>query len=201
MVDPAEDIAALYERHAGAWDRARGSGAFEERPWIDAFATHVPSGGAILDIGCGSGAPIARHLVACGFRISGVDTSISLIELCRSRMPSEEWIVADMRELELGARFDGVLAWHSFFHLAPDAQRGMFPVFARHCRPGSALMFTSGDRDGEAIGSFEGDALYHASLAPEEYQSLLARAEFRVIIDGRAVTEAAGARLWFAVRA
>jgi len=200
MVDPAEDIAALYERHAGAWDRARAAGAFEERPWIDAFATHVPPGGAILDLGCGSGAPIARHLVECGYRISGVDTSVSLIELCRSRMPSEEWIVADMRALALGARFDAVLAWHSFFHLAPDAQRGMFPVFARHCRPGGALMFTSGDRDGEAIGSFEGERLYHASLAPEEYEGLLTHAGFGVIIDGRAVPETGGARLWLAVR-
>ena len=29
-------------------------------------------------------------------------------------------------------RFDGILAWDSFFHLRPDDQRGMFRVFADH---------------------------------------------------------------------
>jgi hypothetical protein len=52
--------------------------------------------------------------------------------LCQTRMPEQEWIVADMRSLTLGWQFDGVLAWDSFFHLTHDDQRGMFPIFAAH---------------------------------------------------------------------
>jgi hypothetical protein len=61
----------------------------------------------------------------------------------------------------------------SFFHLRMDDQRAMFPRFAAHAAPGAPLMFTSGPAQGEAIGSFAGEPLYHASLDPAEYERLL----------------------------
>jgi hypothetical protein len=42
-------------------------------------------------------------------------------------------------------------------------------------------MFTSGPRAGEAIGTFHGEPLYHASLAPEEYRVLLDKCGFEVV--------------------
>ena len=42
-------------------------------------------------------------------------------------------------------------------------------------------MFTSGTSHGEAIGSYRGDPLYHASLAPQEYRTLLEAADFRIL--------------------
>ena len=89
------------------------------------------------------------------------------------RFPNQEWIVADMRKLALQRQFSGILAWDSFFHLCQDDQRKMFPVFREHAAPKAALMFTSGPAHGEAIGSFGGEPLYHASLDPAEYRSLL----------------------------
>ena len=89
--------------------------------------------------------------------------------------------VVDMRKLSLQRKFSGILAWDSFFHLCHDDQRRMFPVFRAHAAPRAALMFTSGPRDGEAIGSFAGEPLYHASLDPAEYRSLLDRNGFRVV--------------------
>src|ERR1700752_842606 len=41
----------------------------------------------------------------------------------------------DMRLLRLLRRFDGVLAWDSFFHLRPDDQPQMFNVFAPFSHP------------------------------------------------------------------
>ncbi len=58
-------IIGLYERHARAFDRDRGKSLFE-KPWLDRFLDLVPEGGSVLDIGCGSGEPIARHLIEPG---------------------------------------------------------------------------------------------------------------------------------------
>ena len=68
---------------------------------------------------------------------------------------------------------DGILAWDSFFHLCPDDQRRMFPIFRQHAASRAALMFTSGPAHGEAIGSYKGEPLYHASLDAAEYRALL----------------------------
>jgi hypothetical protein len=56
----------------------------------------------------------------------------------------------------------------------------MFPVFAEHARPTGALLFTSGPAAGEAYGTFVGETLYHASLDPDEYRSLLSDNGFLV---------------------
>lgn len=43
-------------------------------------------------------------------------------------------------------------------------------------------MFTSGNEEGSAIGQLEGDPLYHGSLHPGEYRSLLDNNGFDVVI-------------------
>jgi hypothetical protein len=86
-----------------------------------------------------------------------------------------------MRELSLGRQFDGILAWDSFFHLRPEDQRGMFPVFGQHSARGAALKFTSGPSHGEAMGTYRGEPLYHGSLDPTEYRRLLDANGFDVV--------------------
>jgi hypothetical protein len=55
----------------------------------------------------------------------------------------------------------------------------MFPRVAAHAQRGAPLMFTSGTSQGEAIGSYHGEPLYHASLEPAEYQRLLSATGFQ----------------------
>jgi SAM-dependent methyltransferase len=178
----SERIIGLYEENAAEWDRLRGPGSLFEKPWIDRLVSLLGPGATILDLGCGSARPIATYLIRSGYAVSGVDSSPTLIGLCRSRFPENEWIVADMRRLDLGRRFDGVLAWDSFFHLAHEDQRAMFPVFARHVEPRGALMFTSGGPEqGEVLSTFAGEPLYHASLDEAEYRRLLHETGFQVV--------------------
>ncbi|HVL70158.1 MAG TPA: class I SAM-dependent methyltransferase [Vicinamibacterales bacterium] len=176
-MNPDDAIVDLYQRHADEFDRHRNR-SLMEKAWLDRFVALVRRGGRVLDVGCGMGEPIGRYLLEAGLEVTGIDSSPALIDLCRTRLPAGEWIVGDMRALDLGRRFDGIVAWDSFFHLNRDAQRRMFPRFAAHAAPGAVLMFTSGPRDGEAIGTWCGEPLYHASLSPEEYQRRLRSSGF-----------------------
>jgi SAM-dependent methyltransferase len=195
-----DEIIGLYERHAAAWDADRQRGPFLERSWLERFSALVPDGASILDLGCGSGAPIARHLAARGLAITGVDASPTLIALCRERLPGHDWRVGDMRALALPDRFHGVIAWDSLFHLAHDDQRGMFATFRAHARPGAALLFTSGDVHGEAIGTYGGEALYHASLAAAEYRALLGGNGFGVVAHVADDVDCGRRTVWLARR-
>ena len=197
---PSERIPDLYERHATAWDEARRN-SFAERGWIDRFLAQVRPGGSVLDLGCGSGRPIAGHLIEAGLRITGIDVAPSLIALCAGRFPDHDWQVADMTKLALGRRFDGILAWDSVFHLTAERQRGMFAIFAAHAAPGAALLFTSGPAAGEAIGTLHGQPLYHASLAPDEYRALLAEHGFAVIDQVAEDADCGGHTIWLAQNA
>lgn len=197
MQQPHERIIGLYEDNAAAWDAIRG-GELHERGWIDGFTALLAPGASILDLGCGSGDPIARHLIERGYSVTGLDSSPSLIARCRERFPDHEWLVGDMRALDLGRRFDGILAWHSFFHLNFDDQRAMFPRFAAHAAAGAVLMFTSGPMYGEAIGEWQGEPLYHASLSQEEYRELLVANGFEVLHFKPGLPIADGPSVWLA---
>jgi SAM-dependent methyltransferase len=180
MASEAERIIGLYQRHSTDWDKERGRNLFE-KPWLDRFLALLPQSASVLDIGCGAGEPIARYLIERGYDVTGIDSSPALIGMCKDRFPDQEWIVTDMRELSLDRRFDGILAWNSFFHLSPDDQRPMFPIFRRHALAKTALMFTSGPGHGEAIGTYQGEPLYHGSLDGAEYRSLLNENGFVVV--------------------
>ena len=200
MEDLAHGIMRHYERHARAWDADRREAAWIDRPCIERFLGLLPHGAHILDLGCGGGAPVALHMVAQGFRVTGIDGSPTLISLCRARMPEQEWLVADMRELALGRRFDAILAWDSFFHLRAADQRTMFRVFAAHAAPSAVLMFNAGPRHGEAIGVYRGDKLYHASLDAAEYEALLTASGF-ALIEHATGDPAKGGRIFWLARA
>jgi len=180
MNPEATKIIGLYERHAENWDQDRSRQLFE-KPWLDRFLKFVQTGDSILDIGCGSAEPIARFFVEQGYKVTGVDSSPSLIHICKRRFPTESWLVRDMRELALNTQFQGILAWDSLFHLSPEDQRKMFPIFRKHSAPRAPLLFTSGTARGEAIGEYRGEPLYHGSLDTAEYQQLLQENGFAVV--------------------
>jgi SAM-dependent methyltransferase len=180
MSQDADAIISLYDRHAQTWDQERPR-RLMEKVWLDRFLALLPAGGSILDIGCGSGEPLARYLIDAGHALTGIDASPRMIGICQSRFPQHRWRVADMRQLSLHERFDGLIAWDSFFHLTPEDQQKMFPRFRAHAGPRSALLFTSGPRHGDAIGTYHGERLYHGSLDPAEYRMLLASNGFEVV--------------------
>lgn len=199
MREPADRIVELYRRHAQAWAQARGTKLIEGT-WLNRFVACLPQRAEILDLGCGPGVPIGHALVARGHALTGVDAAPEMIALFETNLPGQEAVVADMRSLRLQRCFDGVLAWDSFFHLSPTAQRGMFPIFRAHANPGAALMFTSGPACGEAIGELEGEPLYHASLGPDAYRALLDQNDFEVVCHAIEDPDCGRHSVWLAQR-
>lgn len=194
---PSDIVVDLYERHALAFDADRGRTSMEQG-WLDRMLGLLRAKPTVLDIGCGMGEPIARYVLQSGFRVVGIDSSPSLIALCQARYPAAEWRVGDMRQLDLGRRFEGLIAWDSFFHLEAADQRAMFPRFAAHALPGAPLLFTSGPAHGESIGEYCGEPLYHASLDPAEYRQLLSAHGFRVVSHLAQDPECGGHTVWLA---
>lgn len=191
------DVWKLYQRYAEAFDRDRSRAGFEAG-WLGLLEAKLPQNARVLELGCGAGEPVARFFIERGHQVTGVDAAPAMIALCRSRFPAGEWIVADMRGLKLGRRFDAVLAWDSFFHLPDDDQRGMFPVFRDHLAPGGLLLFTSGPIAAEAIGDLYGEPLYHASLDASDYEALLAANGMAVLKHAVEDPDCGGHTVWLA---
>ncbi len=193
----ANNILSIYRRHAEAFARQRSRALFEKN-WLDKFIAVMGGQGHIVDIGCGNGQPIAGYFIQQGLQLTGIDGSAPMLARARLAFPGQRWLEQDMRELTLDETFDGLIAWDSFFHLTQLDQQKMFPIFDRLSHPGSALMFTSGTGNGIAMGQFEGEPLFHASLAPDEYHALLSAHGFTVIERVMEDPHCTGHTIWLA---
>ncbi len=103
------------------------------------FQCHVPAGGRIPDIGCGSGrAP--KRFAELGYEVEARDRSPAIAGEAR-RLTGLEVGVEDVLEMTDDARFDGIWACALLLHLddtGPDFREAMRRL-ARALRPGAAL--------------------------------------------------------------
>lgn len=191
-------IPDFYERNADFWEASRAQSPLLEQKYLDWVLDMRPEGSPILDVGCGTGRPIAEYLISRGAPLTGCDVAPAMIRKARARFPDQDWRVADMRTLDLGREFGALIAWDSFFHLTEAEQRAVLPRFRRHLSPGGVLLFTSGPRAGEQIGAMNGELLYHASLSPEEYRQILGQQGFGEIIFHPKDPECGNHSVWMA---
>ncbi len=188
---------ATYEREAADWAKQRNRSLWE-RPALEACVAGRAPGLHVLDLGCGSGEPIARWFVERGDFVIGVDGAAAMISEIRERVPEVRAINADMRSLAMEESFNIILAFNSFFHLNEADQRAMFPVFAAHAAPGARLLFTSGPSHGEAWGTVGKSEVYHMSLAPNVYRALLNQNGFAEVWFRPDDAELMGHSVWLA---
>ena len=97
-----------------------------------------------------------------------------MIGLCRVRFARHQWLHLDMRKVAFDAKFSGVVAWDSLFHLDAYAQERMLARIAHWLEPRGRLLFNSGPARGEAFGELGGEPLFHASLSPGGYREIFA---------------------------
>jgi 2-polyprenyl-3-methyl-5-hydroxy-6-metoxy-1,4-benzoquinol methylase len=186
-----------YDKMFKWFDEARSRELFE-KPYLDLAVSYLKPKAKILDLGCGMGEPIGKYFIDQGFDLTGIDGSVELINLAKSRFPEAKFMVQDMREINLNEKFDLVIAWHSLFHLSQDEQKSMFQIFESLINREGILLFTTGHENGEVWSDNGGERLYHASLDPEEYKKLLTEYHFEIIKYKLNDEKCGGACVWVA---
>lgn len=176
----AKNTQDVYERNADCFASDRSQALFE-KPWLDIFANLLPEKASVLDLGCGTGQPIAAYLKTLGLNVVGMDISAKLLKIAKADEPNGDWRHGDMRDFKFDERFDGIIAWHSFFHLTQNEQREALPNIIGHLSDSGVLMLSVGHEEGEAIGRVGEDEVYHASLAYAEYESILESNRMKVV--------------------
>lgn len=99
-----------------------------------------PSARTLLDVACGTG----RHLEAllAEFEVEGLDIDEGLLAIARGRLGSVTLHTADMRDFDVGRRFDAVTCLFSAIgHVAGgDELDAAVASMARHLEPGGVLI-------------------------------------------------------------
>lgn len=172
-----------YNQIAPQWAAARADFFGRERVYLDAVLATAPAGSTILDLGCGTGRPMAEHIVAQGLRVLGVDQSESLLDIARGNLPSERWVLSTMQAFEPDQPCHGALLWDSLFHVARGEHEPILRKVVSALPSGARLMLTVG---GSAHPAFTdtmfGQTFSYDSNTPEESEQILAHLGCRIVI-------------------
>jgi SAM-dependent methyltransferase len=145
-------------------------GAAFVRSWA---GDRLPPGGSVVDVGCGSGIPIAQALVDQGFKVAGIDASPTLLQAFRSRFPGADAACEPAQHSAFfHRRFDAAVAVGLIFLLAPEDQHAVLRRMAAALKPGGRLLFTAPRQACEWRDSLTGRS--SRSLGHAAYEAILA---------------------------
>ncbi|MCF7996349.1 MAG: class I SAM-dependent methyltransferase [Chromatiaceae bacterium] len=163
----------IYDRIANEYDTHRREiGARELLSLLEAMG----QGLNVLDLGCGTGHPIAVRLAPWASRYLGVDNSEAMLAVFRRNLPQAECACLDMTEIErLSGGWDLIFSWGALCHLPAEAQARTLIAAAGLLNPGGRLLFTSAEAPGRCKGSVGPyrDVIDHLSLGQAAYTDLL----------------------------
>lgn len=178
-------ITTGYDRIAQDWNAARTRLLPKESEYLALVLESVPAGGTVLDLGCGTGQPIAVHVAARGYRVVGVDGSSEMLALARERLPEHRWIHELIERVDFTESFDAALCWDALFHLPRFHFEPVIRNLHRWLNPGARLMVSSGGVVEEESGFTDtmfGHEFYYDSLPPEQMVSVIEKAGFAVLL-------------------
>ena len=184
QTDYRELVRTAYNRCAMNYAGQRRTAAEAE---LNLITERLAPNSKVLDVGCGAGIPVARHL-AGAFRLTGIDISSNMIALAKKNVPTASFIIADVMEAEFTTgSFDAIVSFYAIFHLPRQKHLNLFRRFAQWLRPGGLLLFTIANKDdgpGYTEDDFFGETMYWSNFGPSTYEKFLTETGFQIEQEG-----------------
>jgi SAM-dependent methyltransferase len=144
--DPKDLVRRGYDALSRHYELAYPTGT-KYRPWLADLTARLAPAGTVVDIGCGTGVPVARDLVAAGHRVTGVDISEVQVRRARELVPGAEFVHADATTVEFpSGSLDAVVSFYTLIHLPLAEQPPLLARIADWLRPGGWFLTTMGHR-------------------------------------------------------
>lgn len=182
--DPEIDYRSLVRRSydvcAEAYGESRKATPGTEIRWL---SDRLSAGTSVLDIGCGTGVPIAKSL-AERFSVTGVDVSSEMMLRARANVPRGIFLCDDVMSIEFEpASFDAVVAFYSIFHIPRNEHPTLFSSIYRWLKPHGYFLCTLShvSEAGYTEDDFFGVTMYWSNYGLSEYLVMLKDAGFQVL--------------------
>lgn len=182
MKEKEEIVRKGYDKLAERYHAIRH--AFDNKKELSEFASLLPKNAKVLDVGCGTGVPVAQFLIECGFVVTGVDFSRNMLKLARRNVPEAKFIMKDMTKLDFQAdSFDGLTAFYSIIHVPREKHFSLFQSFHRILKPQGIMLICLGTDEWEATEDYYGTEMFWSQHDPKKSLQLLKKVGFNVVSE------------------
>lgn len=138
----------------------------------------------VLDLGCGSGVPVAQQLIDAGHLVIGLDISETQIKLARKNCPTGSFSVQDIETLKDSEyAVDAVVSLYTFFHTPRENHLTLLKKVNSFLSTGGYLLVTMGDCDFEGYHQLYGEQMWSSHFGPEKNSQMVTQAGFEIITD------------------
>jgi len=173
-----------YNAIATDWDAARRTFSGSEQRYLETLLGGLVVPASIVDVGCGTGRPMAEFVLERGHRITGIDQSEELLAIARDRFPQGTWVPSRIEEYAFETTFDAVICWDSLFHIDRAHHESILTRLYRCLSPGGRLMLTVGGSENPAFtDTMFGHEFYYDSHPPSRVVSIMKSIGFEILIQ------------------
>ncbi len=131
------------------------------------FTSLLPSGGKILDAGCGSGRD-ARYFLSQGFEVVAIDASEEMVKSA-SNLTGQAAVRMRFEDMSFRNEFDGVWASASLLHIERSLLSDILATLISSLRPKGHLYLSMRDGQGDEFI----DGRYFSYITESELRHLL----------------------------
>lgn len=112
---------------------------------IQDVLANLKPGSSVLDVGCGTGKPVAAMIASAGHSVYGIDVADEMVRISRSQVQGR-FEKADLRSFNPSQNFDAIFVIFSLYQISPSETHAAAYRFARWLRDDGVLVLgtTSG---------------------------------------------------------
>jgi SAM-dependent methyltransferase len=175
-----------YDQIADGFSVSRAKLHPKEAEYLALLLESLNRESSVLDLGCGTGKPIATYVASRGYQVVGVDGSAAMLAIARKQLPEHRWIHDLIEQVEFEETFNAVICWDSLFHLPRRLHEPTIRKIHRWLVPGGRLMVSSGglvDDNGPGFtDTMFGHEFFYDNLSPHRMVTMIEEIGFDIIL-------------------
>jgi cyclopropane fatty-acyl-phospholipid synthase-like methyltransferase len=186
LSDPNRDYRPLvqgtYDQIASEFNRTR---ITESPVELAPLLSVLGPGSTVLDLGCGSGVPIANAL-AGSHNVIGVDLSAGQLANALAQVPGASFLQADMSRCQFRpGSFDAVVSFYAIFHLPVSDHASLIARIGEWLKSDGYFLVTLSPhrQEGYTEDDFFGAEMFWSNLSLPEYRDTLGSSGFEILSE------------------
>ncbi|MDO9533172.1 MAG: class I SAM-dependent methyltransferase [Deltaproteobacteria bacterium] len=160
-----------YDHMAESYMESRS--LFDNTDQLEKLAELIPPKSTVLDLGCGTGLPVAKFFTERDNGVTGIDLSDKMIRFAKENVPNAVFYTENIINADLSENsFDLIVSFYCLFHLRKEQQREIFNKIMHWLKSGGYAYFTLATKEYTGQEDFEGTIHFENNILPYSHYSL-----------------------------